>query len=63
MNRWATVVNLRYWIGGWIGGVVILDTLDALGLHWLVWPVVAALTVFVLVGSLIVLRRGRRQGR
>jgi hypothetical protein len=49
-----------YFLLGWGAGFVIYDVLTATGLHWLVWPVVAALAAFVLGGSLIRRRRARR---
>lgn len=53
-------MNYRWAIGGGLFGLALDDTLKAFDLHWLVWPVVGALAVLALTGSLIAQRRQRR---
>lgn len=55
--------NLRSVPIGMAAGFGISDTLNGLGLHWLTWPVVGLLIAFIIVSSLVILRRERRQAR
>jgi hypothetical protein len=41
-------------------GFALDDVLKAVGLHWLVWPIMGLLLLFTLAGAVVMRRRGRR---